>query len=122
MACLKGRISDVVLDLRVGSPSFGRSVKVELTDQGEQLYVPIGFAHGFVTLTDDVVVSYKVSALYDPTTDAGLAWNDPALAIDWPVPASGAIVSDKDASLPELSRLDSPFVYDGGGPLRLTSA
>lgn len=120
VACLRGRIFDVVVDLRVGSPSFGRSLTIELTDQGEQLFVPVGFAHGFVTLTDDVIVAYKVSALYDPAADAGLAWNDPALAIDWPVPADGPILSAKDAALPLLSGVVSPFVYDGGGPLSLT--
>ncbi len=112
----------MVVDLRTGSPSYGRCVTVELTDQGEQLYVPIGFAHGFVTMTDDVVVSYKVSALYDPAADAGLAWNDPALGIDWPLPATGATVSEKDAGLPALSMLNSPFIYNGGGPVRLASA
>lgn len=122
VTCLRGRIVDVVVDLRAGSPSFGRHLKVELTDQGEQLYVPIGFAHGFVTLTDDVVVSYKVSALFDPAAEAGLAWNDPALWIDWPIPDISPIVSDKDAGLPALSELNTPFLYNGEGPLRLTSA
>lgn len=120
VACLQGRICDVVVDLRTGSPSYGRSVTIELTDQGEQLFVPIGFAHGFVTLTDDVVVSYKVSSLYDPAADAGLVWNDPALAIAWPLPAGGPIVSDKDAGLPLLAMLDSPFAYQGDGPICLT--
>lgn len=120
IACVRGKVLDVVVDLRVGSPSFGRSLAVELTDGGEQLFVPVGFAHGFLTLTDDVTVSYKVSALYDPAADAGLAWDDPALGIDWPIPVSGGIVSDRDASLPRLSALESPFVYEGGGPLRLS--
>ena len=120
VACLRGRIFDVVVDLRAGSPSFGRSLTVELTEAGEQLFVPVGFAHGFITLTDDTVVAYKVSSLYDPGADAGLAWNDPALAIDWPLPASGPIVSERDARLPMLSALDSPFAYDGGGPISLT--
>lgn len=119
VACLKGRIFDVVVDLRVGSPSYGRSLGVELTDGGEQLLVPTGFAHGFVTLTDDVIVSYKVSSLYHPDAEAGLAWNDPALAIDWPLPSSGPIVSERDASLPTLAALNSPFVYEGGEPIGL---
>ena len=122
VACLKGRIFDVVVDLRAGSPSYGHSVTVELTDQGEQLFVPVGFAHGFVTLTDDVIVSYKVSRLYNPSADAGLAWNDPALGIDWPLPADGPIVSDKDVGLPLLSMLESPFAYDAGGAIRLNRA
>ena len=122
VACLRGRIFDVVVDLRVGSPSFGLGLSVELTDAGEQLFVPVGFAHGFMTLTDDTVVAYKVSSLYDPDADAGLAWNDPALKIDWPLPESGPIVSNRDAGLPMLSALDSPFAYDGGGPITLTRA
>ncbi len=122
IACVRGKVLDVVVDVRVGSPSFGRSLAVELTDAGEQLFVPVGFAHGFLTLTDDVIVSYKVSALYDPAMDAGLAWNDPDLGVDWPAPAGGPIVSDRDAALPRLSALDSPFVYEGGGPLSLTMA
>lgn len=122
VACLRGRILDVVVDLRVGSPSYGRSLAVELSDRGEQLFVPVGFAHGFVTLTDDVTVAYKVSSLYDAAAEGGLAWNDPALAIDWPLAAGQAVVSERDAALPSLARLDSPFVYEGGGPLSLTRA
>ncbi|WP_428151663.1 dTDP-4-dehydrorhamnose 3,5-epimerase [Brevundimonas sp.] len=120
VSCLRGKILDVVVDLRVGSPGFGDSLTVELTDAGEQLFVPVGFAHGFMTLTDDTVVAYKVSSLYDPDADAGLAWNDPALAINWPFPAGGPVVSERDAALPPLSALDSPFVYEGGGPISLT--
>lgn len=119
VTCLRGRIFDVVVDLRVGSPSYGRSVTIELTDLGEQLFVPVGFAHGFVTLTNDVIVAYKVSSLYAPGADAGLAWNDPALAIDWPLPAGGPTVSERDAALPTLAALDSPFLYEGDGPIGL---
>ncbi len=122
VGCLRGRILDVVVDLRVGSPSFGRSLTVELTDGGDQLFVPVGFAHGFVTLTDDVTVAYKVSSLYDAGAEGGLAWNDPALGIDWPLVAGRSVVSERDAALPPLALLDSPFAYEGGGPLTLTRA
>jgi len=120
VACLQGRVLDCVVDLRLGSPSYGRSLTAELTDAGEQLFVPVGFAHGFVTLTDDVTVSYKVSSLYDPAADDGIAWNDPALGIHWPLPRGVPLVSERDAKLPLLSDVASPFVYDGGGPLSLT--
>jgi dTDP-4-dehydrorhamnose 3,5-epimerase len=92
---------------------------VELGEGGEQLFVPIGFAHGFVTLEPDTLVSYKVSAFYDPEAEGGLLWNDPALSIEWPMPAGGPILSPKDAALQPLSELDSPFAYDGS-PMRLT--
>ncbi len=119
ISCLKGRIFDVVVDIRVGSPSFGRSLTIELTDQGEQLFVPVGFAHGFATLTDDTIVAYKVSGLYEPTADAGLAWNDPALGIDWPVAEGEAIVSARDQALSTLASLGAPFAYGGCGPMSL---
>ncbi len=119
IACLRGRILDVVIDLRVGSPTFGRHLAVELGDEGSQLFVPEGFAHGFLTLTDDVAVAYKVSAPYDPSLDGGVAWNDPDLDITWPVVPPGPCLSDRDRSLPRLSRLHSPFSYQGGGPLSL---
>ena len=120
--CLKGRIFDVAVDIRRGSPSFGQAVSATLTaDKGEQLFVPAGFAHGFVTLEPDTEVAYKVDAPYAPEADAGIAWNDPTLGIDWPLPAAGAIVSDKDAALPRLNAIESPFHYDGR-PLQLVTA
>jgi dTDP-4-dehydrorhamnose 3,5-epimerase len=122
VSCLKGRILDVVVDIRVGSPTFGKSLTVELMDNGDQLFVPEGFAHGFISLTDDVIVAYKVSSLFDPALDAGLAWDDPDLGILWPVLSGGPIMSDRDRRLPRLASLDSPFRYGGGGPLSLTFA
>jgi dTDP-4-dehydrorhamnose 3,5-epimerase len=80
---------------------------------GEQLFVPIGFAHAFVTLGPDVEVSYKVSAVYAPPSDDGIIWSDPTIAIDWPLPKSGAILSDKDKTLSTLAEFDSPFEYNG---------
>lgn len=112
--CLKGAIWDVAVDVRAGSPSFGKWVAAELTaDNGRQLYIPVGFAHGFVTLTPDTEIAYKCSDYYAPECDGGIAWDDPDLALPWPLPAEGAQLSDKDRALPRLKDFDSPFAYDG---------
>jgi dTDP-4-dehydrorhamnose 3,5-epimerase len=107
---LRGAILDVVVDLRHGSPSFGRHLTVELTDRDDAaLFVPVGCAHGFCTLVDDAIVAYKVSNFYSRDHDLGVRWNDPALAIDWPVGPNDAIVSDKDRALPLLADLPRYF-------------
>lgn len=112
--CLRGRIWDVAVDLRAGSPTFGQWVAAELTASGgEQLFVPAGFGHGFLTLEDDCEVAYKTSAYYAPDCDGGLAWNDPALAIAWPLQPGWPHLSDKDRLLPAVERFASPFEYDG---------
>jgi dTDP-4-dehydrorhamnose 3,5-epimerase len=112
--CLRGRILDYAIDLRRESPTFGQHVVAELTaENGEQLFVPVGYGHAFVTLEDDTEVAYKVSDVYSPEHDGGIVWNDPALGIDWPLPAGGATLSAKDQILPLLSAFDSPFEYDG---------
>jgi dTDP-4-dehydrorhamnose 3,5-epimerase len=112
--CVRGRIMDYAVDIRQGSPTYGRHVAAELTaENGWQLYVPIGFAHGFVTLEPDCEITYKVSDYYAPAHDAGLRWNDPAIRIAWPLPPSGAVLSPKDVRLPLLAEFDSPFPYDG---------
>lgn len=112
--CLRGSIMDYAVDLRRGSPTYGRHVSARLTADGcEQLYVPVGFGHAFVTLEPEVDVAYKVSAVYAPNCEGGVIWNDPMLAIDWPVPNSGPVLSDKDEVLPTLTEFDSPFDYDG---------
>lgn len=113
--CIRGAIWDVAVDIRHGSPTYGQWQAAELSaENGHQLYIPAGFAHGFVTLQPDSEVAYKASALYAPETEGGLRWDDPALGINWPLPSSGAIVSDKDAVLPRLADLESPFAYEGG--------
>lgn len=100
---LRGAIYDVAVDVRPGSPSYGRWVAATLTAEGgEQLLVPRGFAHGYCTLTDDCEIFYKVDGDYAPQTEGGLIWNDPDLAIDWPVAPADAILSDKDRVLPRL--------------------
>ena len=100
---LAGAIFDVAVDVRAGSPTYGQWVGAELTAAGgEQLLVPRGFAHGYVTLVDDTILFYKVDGQYAPQTEGGVLWNDPDLAIDWHLTAGGAILSDKDQVLPRL--------------------
>ena len=112
--CLRGSIWDVVVDIRKESPSFGKWVSAELSaDNGDQLFVPVGFAHGFVTLEDNTEIAYKVSDFYAPDNDDGIAWDDAACAIDWPLGDLSPQLSDKDTTLPELTKFDSPFAYDG---------
>lgn len=118
--CIRGSILDYAVDLRRGSPTYGQYVSAELSAMnGNQLFVPVGFGHAFVTLTADAEVAYKVSDVYTPECDGGIVWNDPDLAINWPVPESGAILSSKDQLLPRLAEFESPFEYDGT-PLTLT--
>lgn len=116
--CVRGSVLDVAVDVRKGSPTYGRWVSAELSaENGDQLYVPIGFAHGFVTLKPDTEVIYKVSEFYDPASDGGLRWNDPEIGVAWPVPPTGPVLSWKDQRLPLLKAFESPFAYDGS-PLR----
>lgn len=111
--CLQGRIFDVAVDIRRASPTFGQWVGTELSaDDGRQLFVPAGFAHGFMTLTDDCMVAYKVDAYYSAPDDGGIAWNDPAIAIAWPFDGE-PVLSAKDANLPSLGELEIDFPYDG---------
>jgi dTDP-4-dehydrorhamnose 3,5-epimerase len=112
---LRGRVRDVTVDCRNGSPTFGRHVDVVLDpESSQQLFVPQGFAHGFCTLEPNTLVFYKVSALYAPKLDGGILWNDPDLQIEWPVAADSAVLSEKDRQLPRLRDLSSPFSYAGG--------
>jgi len=107
---LKGRIVDVAIDLRTSSETFGKHVAVELDDQlFQQLYIPEGFAHGFMTLTDDVIINYKVSDFYTPASDRGIIWNDPDLNIGWPDTFKSVVLSDKDKLLPLMADLNHDF-------------
>lgn len=104
---VSGVIFDVCVDLRRHSPSFGQWVGVELSaEKGNQLWIPSGFAHGFLTLTPDAVVHYKATAPYSAEHNGGLRWDDPELAIDWPLQGMTPILSDKDRNQPSLSELD----------------
>ncbi|MGV7032849.1 dTDP-4-dehydrorhamnose 3,5-epimerase [Methylobacterium symbioticum] len=107
---LAGAILDVAVDLRAGSPSFGRHVAVRLdAEAGDQLLVPHGFAHGFCTLTPDTMVAYKVDAYYSPAHDRALVWNDPDVGIAWPLAEAEAILSDKDRRAPRLAEIGPQF-------------
>ena len=111
---VKGRILDVAVDIRRGSPTFGKYVSIEVSSEtGGQLYIPVGFAHGFLTLESDVVVMYKASDYYAPTHESGIRWNDPDIAFPWPLKEANIIISDKDRRLPLLKEFASPFAYDG---------
>jgi dTDP-4-dehydrorhamnose 3,5-epimerase len=110
VSVLAGRIFDVAIDLRKHSPTFGKHVAFELSAaDGAALLVPTGFAHGFCTLEPDTIVAYKVSAPYAPSADAGIFWADEARDIAWPVSRAQASLSPKDAALPRLKDIESPF-------------
>lgn len=120
VSAVRGRILDVAVDIRRGSPTYGEHIATELSpESGRQLYIPVGFAHGFLTLEDDAVVMYKVSNYYAPAHDGGIRWNDPDIAIPWPCKSVDIITSNKDRQLPLLKDFASPFPYDGHplGPL-----
>ena len=107
---VKGRVLDVAVDLRKGSPTYGKYVAVELSeDNHRQFFVPRGFAHGFAVLSEEAIFQYKCDNYYAPQAEGALAWDDPDVAIDWGVPAESVILSEKDCKHPRLKDLDSPF-------------
>ena len=111
--CGRGRLFDVAVDLRRGSPTYGKWAGVELSaENGLQLYIPAGFGHGFVTREPDTEIVYKCSDYYSPDCDGGIRWNDPDIAVDWGVSEASGI-SDKDAKAPLLTDFDSPFTWEG---------
>ena len=115
---VKGRVWDVAVDVRVGSPTFGKWVAAELSaENDQQMFIPEGFAHGFVTLEPDTEFLYKVSSVYAPQADSGVAWDDPDLNLPWPLDGieGGPQLSDKDKVLPKLADFESPFVYEPVG-------
>jgi len=107
---VRGRVLDIAVDIRKGSPSFGQYVAVELSDENHlQLFIPRGFAHGFAVLSDSAIFQYKCDSYYCPESEGAIAWDDPDLAIDWKVPAESVILSDKDRRHPCLKDCDSLF-------------
>jgi dTDP-4-dehydrorhamnose 3,5-epimerase len=112
--CVRGRIWDVAVDLRKASPTYGRWVAVELSaENARQIYIPIGFGHAFLTLEANCEVIYKASDFYAPSSDGGVRWDDPTIAVAWPTPTENLRLSPKDTALPLLADFESPFPYDG---------
>lgn len=108
---LKGRVLDVAVDIRRGSPTFGKHVKVELTGENHrQFFIPRGFAHGFVVLSEEAIFQYKCDNLYAPQSEGSIIWNDSTLGIDWQIPAEDVVLSAKDKIHPTLA--DCPEIFD----------
>ena len=108
---IKGAVLDVAVDIRKGSPTFGQHVAVELTeDNHRQFFIPRGFAHGFSVLSDEVIFQYKCDNFYAPQSEGAIAWNDPALKIDWRIPTEKVILSEKDKHHPLLA--DAEWLFD----------
>jgi dTDP-4-dehydrorhamnose 3,5-epimerase len=111
--CTQGSVLDVAVDIRKGSPHFGKWVSRELSAaNGAQLWVPPGFAHGFCTLLPDTVIAYKVTSYYSAENDRGLAWDDPDIGIAWPEVADPSTLSGKDAAQPALAAIGESFLYE----------
>lgn len=110
---IEGRVLDVAVDIRRGSPTFGQHVAVELTGENHrQLFIPRGFAHGFSVLSDEAIFQYKCDNYYAPQAEGAIAWNDPDLAIDWRIPADKVLLSEKDRHHPRLKEAEWLFDYN----------
>ena len=108
---MQGRVLDVAVDIRRGSPTFGKHVTVELSSENKrQLFIPRGFAHGFAVLSEEAVFQYKCDNYYAPGNEGGIAWDDPALGIDWQLPAEDILLSEKDRRNPLLR--DAPELFE----------
>lgn len=113
ITCVSGRMLDVAVDIRKGSPTYGQHVAVELSAENKrQLFIPRGFAHGFAVLSETAICQYKCDSFYAPQADGGISILDPNLGIDWQIPAKEAILSEKDTKHPLLKDFDSPFSVD----------
>ncbi len=111
--CARGRILDVAVDLRRGSPTYGQWEGVELDDESmRELYVPVGFAHGFCVLSEVADVMYKQTAYYAPAVERGIAWNDPDIGIEWPLPTAELVVSERDTAAPRLSEIGEELPFE----------
>ena len=109
---VKGKVHDVAVDIRKGSPTYGKYVTCEMTEENKrQFFVPKGFAHGFCVLSDEAVFQYKCDDFYHPEAEGAIAWDDPDIAIQWPVEVEKVILSEKDKHHPYLKDFDSPFIY-----------
>ncbi|RKD17511.1 dTDP-4-dehydrorhamnose 3,5-epimerase [Pelobium manganitolerans] len=107
---IQGRVLDVAVDIRKKSPTYGQHFSIELSGENKKMfYVPPGFLHGFVTLEDQTIFSYKCTALYHKNAEVGVIWNDEDLGINWGIDANDALISPKDAVLPKFSEIESPF-------------
>lgn len=112
VSVVRGRVLDVAVDIRRGSPTFGRHVAAELSGENHrQLFIPRGFAHGFAVLSGEAVFQYKCDNYYDPANEGGIAWDDPALGIDWRLPADAVVLSEKDRRRPTLAEAEELFEY-----------
>ena len=112
MRVVRGRVLDVAVDLRKGSATYGRYAAVELSEDNHlQLFIPRGFAHGFCVLSDEAVLQYKCDNYYAPSSEGAIRWDDPELAIDWMLPESDVILSEKDSGHPFLKDLEDVFFY-----------
>ena len=112
--CGRGALLDVAVDIQRGSPTFGQWVAEELSaENGRQLLVPKGFAHGFVTLTSETEIIYKCTDYYSPECDRALRFDDPAVGVAWGITRNDAVLSEKDAAAPDLADLEIPFVWEG---------
>ena len=110
---VKGKVVDVAVDIRKGSPTFGQYVSVELSEENKrQLFIPRGFAHGFVVLSEEAMFQYKCDNFDSPESEGALAWNDPSLKIDWRIPENEIILSEKDKHHPNLKDIDWLFDYN----------
>jgi dTDP-4-dehydrorhamnose 3,5-epimerase len=111
---IRGKILDVVVDIRKGSPTFGKSYSEVLSAKNKkQLFIPAGFAHGFSVLSKNAEVMYKCNSFYNKESEGGIIYNDAELSIDWRIPVENAIVSDKDKLLPTLAQCNNSFVFEG---------
>ena len=110
--CVRGRVLDVAVDIRKGSPTYGQHIAVELTEENHrQCFIPKGFAHGFAVLSETAVFQYKCDNFYAPQADGGISILDSSLGIDWRIPADKAVLSDKDLRHPLLKDFETPFAY-----------
>lgn len=110
---LHGKILDVIVDLRDGSPTYGKTLSIELSAENKkQIFVPGGFAHGFSVLSEEAEIFYKCDNFYHKDSEAGILYNDPALHIDWQIPAKNVIVSEKDQNLPVFAGSKKGFVFE----------